>query len=40
MSSSEELHLAVLNTENQDNGGLDNFDEEEDIILIYDEEDW
>ena len=39
MSPSKDLHLAVLNTENQDNGELDSFDEEEDIVLIDDEED-
>ena len=34
-----DLDLAVLDTENQDNaGGLENFDEAEDIVLIDDEE--
>ena len=38
MPSSKDLHLAVLDTENQDYGGLDNFDEEENIVLIDDED--
>ena len=40
MPSSKDPDLAVHDIRNQDNMGLDNFDEEEDIILIDDEEDW
>ena len=38
--SSKDLDLAFLDTENQDNGGQDTLNEEEDIVLVDDDEDW
>ena len=37
--SSKAVGLAVLDSENQENGGLDSFDKEEEIVLVDDKKD-